>query len=455
MSTAASRAIGAAALALAIHAGAQTASPSRPIQSGKTVRRTRVADDALARAESAIDKKDYTAAEEALRQSVKADPENFRAWYDLGFVYDVTNRRQEAIDAYRKSLAAKPDVFESNLNLGLMLAQAGDISAEKYLRAATTLKPTSNANQNIARAWLALGQLFRKSDPTKALEAYAKVAQLQPNDPEPHLSAAMIADQAKDFSTAEKEYRAAQRLDPKSVEAAAGLANVCMEAKRFDEAEQALRKYLALVENTQASNNGQTRAPAAQVASAHTQLGRVLLELHRRDEAIAEFEEALKFSPGDARAAQQLAWMYLQDKQYTKAETQFRTLLQESPKDAELHHGLGSVLLQQRKFQEAQQELIQAVQLKGDLADAYADLAFAASENQNYALVLKALDIRAKYLPEIPGTLFLRATAFDHLGDKVNASNSYREFLAASNGRYPDQEWQARHRLIAIDPKKK
>jgi Flp pilus assembly protein TadD len=462
MGTATDKAISVAVLALCLAAGAQAKShPSkigqggapggRVTQSGKTVRRTRIADDSLARAEAAIDKKDFPAAEQALQQAVQTDPQNYRAWYDLGFVYNITGRQQEAMDAYRKSVAAKPDVFESNLNLGLILAQAGDASAEKYLRAATALKPTSNANENIAHAWLALGQLLRKSDPKRALEAYAKVSQLLPSDPEPHLSSALIADGAKDFATAENEYQAAARLDPKSVEAAAGLANVYMETQRMEEAEQALRRYLAIAEQAAPAEGGR----AVQTASAHVQLGRVLLELHRRAEAITEFEEALKLAPGDPKAPGQLAWLYLQDKQYDKAEAQFRWLLEKSPKDAEMHHGLGSALLQQRKFPEAQQELIQAVQLKGDLSEAYADLASAASENKNYALTVKALDARTKFLPENPGTLFLRATALDHLGDKVNASNSYRDFLAASNGKYPDQEWQARHRLIAIDPKKK
>ena len=444
MRTAASKAI-IALLALCVGVGAQTAGAGRATQSGKTVRKSRAVDDSLARGEAAMDRKDYAAAEEALQQSVKANPENFRAWYDLGFVYSATNRQQQAVDAYRKSVAAKPDVFESNLNLGLILAQAGDSSAEKYLRAATTLKPTSNANQNLARAWLALGTLLRKSDPRRALEAFEKVGQLRPSDPEPHLSAALIADQSRDFATAEKEYQAAARLDPKSVEAAAGLANVYLETKRLEEAEAALRKYLALAA-------GDGTAPA-QTASAHTQLGRVLLELHRRAEAIEEFEAALKLSPGDQKASQQLGWLYLQDKQYDKAEAQFRNSLQALPKDADLHHGLGKSLLMQKKFDEAQKELITAVQLNGKLGEAFADLAFAADENKNYGLTVQALDERVKYLPDNPGTLFLRATALDHLGDKVNASKSYRDFLEASNGKFPDQEWQARHRLIAIDPK--
>ena len=423
---------------------------AQTVSTGKTVRRTRVADDTVTRAEAAIEKKDFATAEPLLDQAVKSNAQDFRAWYDLAYVYTATNRAQEAIDAYKKSVAAKPDVFETNLNLGLALAQAGDPSAETYLRSATTLKPAAHPNDSLAQAWTALARLLRKSNPKASLDAYAKVAQLKPNDPEPHLAAAEVADRAKDFTTAEAEYRKASELDPKSAEAVAGLANVYMETKRFDEAEQALKKYIAIADAA-----GQSDAPNPQAASAHIQLGRVLAELHRRPEAIAEFEAGLKQSPDDVKALRQLAWLYLQDKQYDKAEAAFRQVTGKSPNDADAHHGLGSALLEQKKFPEAQEELLKAVQLKGDLADAYADLAFAASENKQYALTLKALDYRAKFLPELPGTLFLRATALDHLGDREHASESYKAFLAASNGRYPDQEWQARHRLIAIDPKKK
>ncbi len=424
---------------------------AQTVSTGKTVRRTRVSDDSITRAEAAIEKKDYATAEPLLDQAVKSNPQDFRAWYDLAFIYNATSRAQEAIDAYKKSVAAKPDVFETNLNLGLALAQAGDPSAEKYLRAATTLKPASRPNENLAAAWSALARVLRKSNPKASLDAYAKVAQLKPGDPEPHLAAAEVADQAKDFATAEKEYQQASQLDPKSAEAAAGLANIYMETKRFDEAEQALKKYIAIADSAQQPND----AAKPQTAPAHFQLGRVLMELHRRPEAIAEFEEGLKLSPDDLKGQRQLAWLYLQDKQYDKADALFHEVTAKSPNDAEAHHGLGSTLLEEKKFPEAQDELLKSIQLNPNQPDTYADLAFAASENKNYQLTLKALDYRAKFLPDIPGTLFLRATALDHLGDREHASESYKAFLAASNGRYPDQEWQARHRLIAIDPKKK
>jgi hypothetical protein len=55
----------------------------------------------------------------------------------------------------------------------------------------------------------------------------------------------------------------------------------------------------------------------------------------------------------------------------------------------------------------------------------------------------------------MPVGYFLRATAYDHLRDYRKASENYHRFLEVANGQFPDQEWQAKHRLIAIEPKKK
>ena len=111
-------------------------------------------------------------------------------------------------------------------------------------------------------------------------------------------------------------------------------------------------------------------------------------------------------------------------------------------------------MLRQKKFADAQQEFLAAVNLKQDFGEAYGDLAFAASENKDYMLSLKALAARSKFLPDTPLTYFLRASDFDHLKDFKQAATNYHLFLNTANGKYPDQEWQAKHRLIAIEPKK-
>jgi len=68
-------------------------------------------------------------------------------------------------------------------------------------------------------------------------------------------------------------------------------------------------------------------------------------------------------------------------------------------------------------------------------------------------LAIRALDARAQLLPETAATYWLRATSYDNLRAYKPAAENYKLFLAASGGKSPDQEFQARHRLKAIEPK--
>jgi len=392
----------------------------------------------VSQAEDLIQKHEYANAEPLLRKAVATDPNSYVAWFDLGFADNGLGKLNESIAAYRKSVAAKTDVFESNLNLGIQLAKAGQPDAEQFLRAATKLTPTSHVAEGRERAWLSLAHVLEAKQPADALAAYHEAATLQPKDPEPHLAAAQLLEKQEKFSDAEGEYKQALALDPSS-DALTGLANLYMRGRRFPEAEEYLRKVVA------AQPEG---------AAAHIQLGRVLAAEGKDEAAVSALETGTKLAPADVSVQRDLADLYAAVGKNDQAEATYRTLVAGHPNDAELRRGLGQSLLRQKKFTDAQQEFLTAVKLKPDFGEAYGDLAFAASENKNYPLTLKALEMRTKYLPENPLTHFLRASAYDHLKDFKDAATSYHLFLTAANGKYPDQEWQAKHRLIAIEPKK-
>jgi tetratricopeptide (TPR) repeat protein len=428
----------------------------------------------IAQAEDAIQKNDFAGAETLLKKAIDKDPKNFQAWFDLGFVLNRLGRSDESIAAYRKSVAAKPDVFESNLNLGLMLVRGNDPDAEQFLRAATGLKPTAHVEEGQERAWLALAHLLETKKPDEALSAYRKASEVMPKDSEPHLSAGLLYERQKEFSEAEAEYKQvlaigshsadsqtsdpqtadthateARTNDPQTTEAAIGLTNIYMKSGRLAEAEPLLRRLAA---------------ERPDDAGIHLQLGRLLAaqgkdekgdkKEDKKDDAIAEIQTALKLSPNDAEAQRDLADLLVQSKKLPEAETIYRNLVSVHPNDAELHELLGEVLLKERKFPVAQDEFMTTVKIKPDFGIAYGSLAIAANENQNYPLTIKALEVRAKLLPENPISYFLRATALDHLKDYKQSAQYYHLFLDAAKGKYPDEEWKARHRLVWIDSRK-
>src|SRR6266403_1456452 len=361
----------------------------------------------IAQAEDAIQKNDFTAAETLLKKAIDKDPKNYQAWFDFGFVLNRLGRVEDSIHAYRQSVAAKPEVFETNLNLGLMLVRFNSPEAERFLRAATGLKPTDHVEEGQARAWLALAHLLENKKPEDALAAYRKASELTPKDPEPHLSAGLLHERQKEFGDAETLLRP-------------------LATERTDD------------------------------AGIHLQLGRVLAAQGKKDDAIAEIQTALKLTPADSEAQREIADLYSSAGKNDLAENTYRALVTTQPKDPELHRGLGQALLRQRKFAEAQQEFLTALRLKRDSPDVYVDLAFAASENKNYELTIRALNGRTLLNTELPAIcFFLRASAYDHLRDYKLAAVDYHHFLDVANGKYPDQEWQATHRLIAIEPKKR
>jgi Tfp pilus assembly protein PilF len=388
-------------------------------------------------AEAAIEKQSWSAAESLLKDATTKDPKDYRAWFDLGFVYTSEDKTPEAADAYRRSVDAKPDVFESNLNLGISLGKLGSPDAAKYLAAATTLKPTSHPDEGYFRAWLSLGHVLASQNPKSAAEAFQQAAKFKPKDPEPHLSAAQLYGQAKDTASAEREYKAALALYPNSKDAITGLANLYLVAKRLPEAEETLRKVVT----GDASN-----------ANAQLQLARVLAAENKGDEAGAAYETVLKLLPQDMDAHQSAAESYLAAKKYDLAAAQFAIVVQAKPNDANLRYLYGNALLRLHKNADSEQQQLIAIKLNPKLGEAYNDLAFAAAENKNYGLSLKALDARSQFYPENGGTYFLRATNYDNLRDVKQAVVFYKKFLSVADGKHPDQEWQARHRLIALDP---
>ena len=393
------------------------------------------ATDALKDAESLLQKQQYSQAEEKLQALIATQSENPQAWFDLGFAQSHQGKNAEAVASYKKATQLSPKWFEAQQNLGLALAKSGDLtSAAAALRTAVTLKPTVGGQQALAGAWLSLAQVTEESQPQDSLAAYQKAAELNRANPEAQLGIARMAARSGNTAAAERQYlKLAETGNNDSIEQ---LITLYLKQKRFADAESWLHKYI--------SANPQN-------AAAQLQLGKLLAAEGKPQEAIAMLEPLYKASP-DPKLARALASLYLETRQYPAAADLLRPLIAQNPTDPQLCLDYGSALMHQLKYPEAQTVLLKAVQLKPDLVEAYFDLGYAAEQNKNYELTIRALDARAKLQPETPATLFLRATAYDNLRMYKPAAANYKLFLAAADGKFPDQEFQARHRLKAILP---
>jgi len=391
--------------------------------------------DSLAEAEGLLQKQQYAEAEQKLTALVSEQAENPQAWFDLGFAQSHLNKTGEAVASYRKAAGLSPKWFEANLNLGVALAKSNDYAAATpVLQHAVTLKPTAGGNKALSKAWQSLAQVLERTDAKAAAAAYDKAVELDPSQTELTLDAGRALQSANDLPGAEEHFR--KSADSGDAQGMVMLINLLSGQKRYTEAEGWLTKYVA--KNPQDSK-------------ARFQLGRFLASQGKPQEAIAVLQDQNQ-PTGNPEIDRELAELYLQTKQYAQAEPLFRGLSQTTTADPDLHFGLGVAVLHQLKYAEAEREFIQTVKLKPDYGEAYGYLADAARENKHYELAIRALDARAKFLPEDARSYFIRATSFDNLHMFKPAAENYKKFLAIAAGKFPDQEFQARHRLKAIQP---
>jgi tetratricopeptide (TPR) repeat protein len=395
--------------------------------------------DSLAEAEGLLQKQQYAEAEQKLTALLSEQAENPQAWFDLGFAQSHLNKTGEAVASYRKAAGLSPKWFEANLNLGVALAKSNDYAAATpVLQHAVTLKPTAGGNKAISKAWQSLAQVLEKTDAKAAAAAYDKAVELDPSQTELTLDAGRVLQSANDLPGAEEHFK--KSADSGDAQGMVMLINLLSQQKRYTEAEGWLTKYVA--KNPQDSK-------------ARLQLGKFLASQGKSQEAIAVLQNQDQSNgqpSGNPEIDRELAELYLQTKQYAQAEPLFRGLSQTTTTDPDLHFGLGVAVLHQLKYAEAEREFIQTVKLKPDYGEAYGYLADAARENKHYELAIRALDARAKFLPEDARSYFIRATSFDNLHMFKPAAENYKKFLAIAAGKFPDQEFQARHRLKAIQP---
>ena len=398
---------------------------------------------ALADAESAIAGSDWKTASTKLDAYLVTHSTDARALFDAGYVADHQDQLDRAAGFYRRALDANPNSFESHLALGLLLARQGKKDeARTELLAATTLDPGTAGPTLKARAWRALARL---DDPgpdgqgnvTLASNELLEALKLTPETTEDTLLAADLAEASGQHDTAEAAYRRILAANPKSVQADSGLAHVLIQRKQYADAEKLLRAAIQQDPEDPALNAQLAMVLAAQDDADALPLLQKLHGAHPTDPAITRMLAQVLAQAGDTEAS---------DKLYV-------SLLSASPDDVSLIVAHGQNLIRQQQYSQALAAFNKATELDSANGDAWSGVAFAASKLHQPSLAVHALTMRARYLPEVPATYFLWATSYDTLKDRVAAITYYHHFLDSSKGKFPDQEWQARQRLLALEKK--
>ena len=392
----------------------------------------------LASAEDKIEAHDYDGARPALLAYLQEHPSDARGLFDLGFIEDSTGQQDAAERDYGKAIAADPKQFESHAALGLLYAQTNRADrALPELQTASGLDPASHDAAAKAQVWRSLAQLQLASDPAAARQSLLKALQLAPGSDTPGdlVLTGQIAEANGDADDAAIAYKRALSADPASQGATSGLAHLLIQQKKPQEAEPLLRTALA----KHPEDSGLT----AQLATALAAEG-------NDAEATTTLEKLHELQPSNVAATRMLADAELRGGAPDKAAPLLAEAIQDAPNDAGLLADYGQSLIYTKQFAAAIPILQRATAADPRAEEAWGGLAFAHAQLHQDAEALKDLSSRQKIAPDTTETLFLWATSYDNLHQMKQAAEYYDRFLAAAHGKYPDEEWQAKHRLVAL-----
>jgi tetratricopeptide (TPR) repeat protein len=398
-------------------------------------------------AENALEHRDYKVAEAALKALVNSSSKagsDARILYDLGFAQERLGEDVDAAASYAKSTAANGGFAEPRLALGLLDARLGRAdAAQRELQGVVDLAAATPEAKG--RALRALARLDEISDPAAASAELLQAIKLTPETQDDLLLSAELAEHVGDWANAEAVYKRLLEAKPSDPEATAGLIHALQQQKKNAAAEALLT---AALQQHPADPRLVVQAVSIYAAEGKTAQALGMLDtLQKQDPAAAA-------NPSLNRMRARLLAL---NGDNAKAEAQYEALAQANPNDASLLDDLGSLQVKLQQYAQAEATLNKAVAMRQGFeddpawAEAAAHLAFAASKNNDPQTVLRALAQRATVLANSPSSLFLEATAHDTLRQTKEAELAYRAFLAVADGKFPDQEFQARHRLVALE----
>ncbi len=261
-------------------------------------------------------KEQGTSADEAIKKNTKYVGESY---YLLADSLDRQKNYGASIDAYQKSIAAKPDTYQAYRNLANVykrqnrLTEAIDVS-----KRALNLFPLDGGIYTDLSWYYSLAD--RPSDAVGAAQAATKIL---PNEYMGFTNLCRAFNESKQYQQAIAACNTALKLNPKDGETNFYLGRASDFLKRTDEATRYYRvAVVGLLEFTRTNPD---------YSDGFYLLGNAYFADNHRDRAVQAFERCLQLSPSFAKARSNLGTILVLQKNKMKAMEQYNYLLAQDP----------------------------------------------------------------------------------------------------------------------------
>ncbi len=317
----------------------------------------------------------YNEAVSAFQGVLQLNPKYPEAYCELGAVYRLQDKTDDALNAYIQALELKasPETHGvAHLCLARIYhAQGRFADAEKHAQHAGTLLPeTAEPFYRLGDTYLQSGQL------SKAQQSYLQALKLDANLAQGYYGLGRIAFMQNCLKAAVQYYQRAIELAPYTAETHYNLALAYRRLKQVEKAKSLMANFQRMRAYQQYTNRylrllqeqPTALGPRIKLAEAH-------LEIGNRDAAIRAYQTATALHPNTPELYHNLGGLYMQNGQLSEAISAFQSVIQFDNTDAEAYLHLGWLHARQRKFTEATAYLQAAIQNNNTLTHAYYGLA--------------------------------------------------------------------------------
>jgi len=402
-------------------------------------------------------------AEQAYKGLVALDPDKPESQAVLADFYAQINRTDDAIKVYQDLLAKSPDYMQGRYRLAEMLLMKGDTQGATAQVNEILKKDQSDRQALMLRARLR-AQSGQNADLKAAVEDLKEVLKQEPTSrPGLYFMAQTTyqlgdLDQARAFaSELEKNYpdylpaklmKVQVALAGNDSKSAVSLANDLLDrlSKTAADADNSPTLLKEIREKTYlARGNAQiqlknypaarqdfeaARIDAPNDPNTYNSLASVSAFENKPDEAVANWENALKLDPVNVGALSGLIALYSQKQEFDKAHARIDQALNSYPNNASLHYLKAQVYSLQRNGQATEAELRKTIELDASYVAAYHALgALFINMKQEDRAIAEYQQI-AKIRPDNPVAYTMIGMLEDSRKNYDAAADNYRKALA-------------------------
>lgn len=294
----------------------------------------------LKSAEIFMNNKDFSKAHELYRNGVSKFPKSYILWLKLGITYVLIKNYALAVFAFNKSLKIKPDDYEAYYNLGFSYFAQNNLTAAEAAYVESIYANSTNKNNNNASCLANLGAIHLLENNHKQSLQYIKEAlKLDPDNFSAKANLRSIANLVANLrflgeSAYSEErypdaiilYIKAINIDPENVAIWKDLANAYCLNEENEKAIICCKKAIAL----DPANSG-----------TYNDLGKILLNQGNIEAACSALLTSIKFDPNNAATWHNLGIANIELNNFDVALIALKKAIKLNPENDELYFASG------------------------------------------------------------------------------------------------------------------